>query len=114
MATNPVSSSRSWISPITAVCFVVLAVTGLIMFFHVRVPGFHVLHEMVGILFCVVGAWHLVLNWKALMKYCGSRAGIVALAATALVGALLLAGGVNHDQEEGRHGGQHGRGGPVE
>ncbi len=110
---NPTgNNSRSWVSPVTAACFLILASTGLFMLFHVRIPGFHVLHEMMGILFCVAGAYHLVLNWKALLKYCRSKTGIVSLTATALIGALLLISGANHEQEEGWHGGR-GPGGPA-
>ncbi len=103
------SKSRSWVSSVTAITFVALAITGTFMFFHVRIPGFHVLHEMMGILFCVVGIYHLILNWKVLSNYLRSRAGMTAVAITAVLCILLFVSGASHEEEEGMRGG---RGGP--
>ncbi len=102
------SKSRSWVSPVTAISFIVLAVTGMFMFFHVRIPGFHVLHEMMGILFCIVGIYHVILNWRVLLNYVRTRAGIAAVAITTILGILLFMGGADHEREEGMRGGPHG------
>jgi hypothetical protein len=98
---------RSWVSPITAGCFIALGISGLMMMFHMRIPGVHGLHEWMGILFCIVGILHLAINWRTLVSYLRTRKGAVAAAAIIILSAVMLMGG-----EEERHEGPHGRRGP--
>jgi len=104
------SHQRTWLSPLTGIGFLVVGLTGVLMFFHLRLPGMTLLHELGGLLFVLVGAWHLKLNWRALLAYCGQGAGRVALLIGAVLTVLLLALGLAHDREHGQRG-QHGSSG---
>ena len=99
------TSSRAWLSPLTGLAFLVIGVTGILMFFHVRLPGMTLLHELGGVLFVIVAALHLRLNWRPLLAHCRQRRGRIALGAGATLMALFLALGLGHEEEHRRHGG---------
>ncbi len=104
---------KTWVSPITALSFVLVAATGLLMLFHVRLPGLKGVHEWMGVVLCLAGLLHLVLNWRAFVCYFRRRSAIVALAAGLLVcaGALLFPGHEEgHRGEAGRRGHPAGQG----
>jgi hypothetical protein len=104
------SATRSCLSPATALCFVIVALTGVLMFFHVRLPAIRFLHELLSLVLVVVGTWHLVLNFRCLLNYLATRAARMTLGVGLLLCTLLLALGVFHDEHEGRGRGPHGRG----
>ncbi len=106
MQTTP--STRTWLSPLTGVAFLAIGSTGVLMFFHVRLPGTTFLHELGGLLFVVVAGLHLKLNWRPLLSYCRQRRGRIALWAGTTLTVLLLALGLGHDAGHGGHGGPHG------
>lgn len=97
---------RSWVSPITTGCFLALGITGLMMMSHVHMGGIRALHEGMGILFCIVGIFHLVINWRALLGYLRTRKGMIAAAAIIVLGAFMLFG--EGEKGEGPHGGHGG------
>lgn len=85
--TNP----RHWLSPLTAILFVAIASTGILMWVHLRVPGVKLLHEVAGLLFTTAGIAHVVLNWRALRGCFRWRTAWIALSAGILLCALLAA-----------------------
>jgi hypothetical protein len=99
MQSTDKTSQRSWLSPLTGLTFLAIGVTGILMFFHVRLPGTTQLHELGGLLFVVVGVWHLKLNWRAIVRYCSGRAGKLALVVGTLVLATFLGLGIGHGQQ---------------
>jgi hypothetical protein len=97
------TSSRPWLSPLTGLSFLVIGFTGILMFFHVRLPGMTLLHEFGGILFVIVAVLHLKLNWRPLLSYCKQRQGRIALYAGATIMALLLVLGLGHEDGHRQH-----------
>jgi hypothetical protein len=99
---------RSWVSPITALTFVVVAATGLLMLLHARLPGIKGLHEWMGVAFAVAGLLHLVLNWRPLLVCLRRRSAAVALGVVLVlcVAALLVPDGRDGpggDRRRGHH-----------
>ncbi|MCE5312590.1 MAG: DUF4405 domain-containing protein, partial [Nitrospiraceae bacterium] len=43
--------NRTWISPLTAITFVVITITGLLMTIHIKNGGIKTLHEWLGYAF---------------------------------------------------------------
>ncbi len=86
--------TRSWVSPITCVTFVVVATTGLLLAFHIGNISVRALHEWIGYLFMMAGMLHLLLNLKALAAHFRERSAILAsLAAIIISAAVFCAGG---------------------
>ena len=60
-------SLRSWVTLITTGSFLLLAITGLLMFFKVRDGLIVVSHEWLSPIFFVGASLHIWLNWKAIL-----------------------------------------------
>ena len=97
------SSRRVWLSPLTALTFAVIGLTGVLMFFDLRLPGTTQLHELAGLLFVVLGGFHLQMNWRAFMSYCARRPARVALCVGGALMAGLLILGVAHEDHHRKH-----------
>ncbi len=80
--------SREWATPLTAGAFIVLAVTGLLMFFHLDRGLNHLAHEWLGWLLVVGVACHVTANFLGLKKHISSRTGKAVVAA--FVAILVL------------------------
>ena len=93
---------RTWVSPFVAVSFIILSITGILMLLHVKNGGIVGLHEWIGVVFVVAGAFHLILNWSAFLSCFRSKQGAVAVIAALVISSLLLFGGMFGDK--GRHG----------
>jgi hypothetical protein len=57
---------RKYITPFISLLFVVLGITGLLMFFHLFDGYTEVAHELIGVGFVVAAFFHIILNWKGL------------------------------------------------
>jgi hypothetical protein len=102
------SATRHCLSSATALCFVVVALTGVLMFFHVRLPAIRLVHELLSLVLVVAGTWHLVLNFKCLLRYLETRAARMTLGIGLVLCTLLVVLGLSHPEHAGR--GPHGRG----
>ena len=62
-------SLRKWATPLTVATFLIMGVTGTLMFFHLETTLGKVIHEWAGwLMLAGVGA-HLVLNWRPFTTY---------------------------------------------
>jgi hypothetical protein len=73
------SSQRSWLSPLVAAAFVVISVTGVLLFYHVKSGAIKSLHEWFGWVFVAAGLLHVLLNFRPMLKHMAQRSGIAAL-----------------------------------
>ena len=80
---------KVWLSPLLGVLFMAVAVSGLLMFLHLEVPGFKAIHEWGGLIVMVLGILHLVINWKSFAGYFPRKTAVIGAAAGILV--LVLA-----------------------
>jgi len=97
---------RSWVTPITIGSFLLLGVTGVLMFLKVRGGLIVVAHEWLSPIFVIAAGLHLWLNWDP-VRACLSRArGIV------IVGlfAGLLAYAIAPHEEAAERAREHGHG----
>jgi len=100
---NPLLS-RTCLSPFVPVAFVVIAVPGLLLFFHVKNGPIMALHEWFGWLFVIAGAVHLLLNLRPLLAYLKQPAALISLGVGLALVAFLWFGGAAHEQEHHRRG----------
>lgn len=80
--------SRSWATPLTAGSFIVLAVTGLLMFFHLDRGLNHLAHEWIGWLLVVGVACHVAANFFGIKKHLAGNIGKAVVIAFMLILAL--------------------------
>jgi hypothetical protein len=81
---------RTWVSPVVALSFAAVGISGVLMLLEVRFTGMKTLHEWVGVTLVASGTVHLLLNWKALLGYLRNRSAIAALAAVAVLCLVLF------------------------
>ena len=80
--------SRSWATPLTAGSFIVLAVTGLLMFFHLDRGLNHLAHEWIGWLLVFGVACHVAANFLSFKKHLTGNIGKAVVIAFMLILAL--------------------------
>lgn len=96
---------RIWLSPLVAVTFAAVAVTGVMMLLHIRSGMIHAIHEWIGLLFAAVGVAHLVLNWRTFAAYLRSWTAVTAILIGVVLCLVLATMGSVHDGDSGdRHG----------
>lgn len=94
---------KTVISPFLLVVFAASAITGVLMFFHIKNGPIVVVHEWLGMAFALAGVLHLVLNFRQLTAYFKTRQSWVALGAALALVALFVAAGW-HGEGEGPRG----------
>jgi len=95
---------RTTVSPFTAIAFIILSVTGALLFFHVKNGSVVTLHEGFGWAFILSGCLHLLLNLKPLLAYMTRRSAILSVL---LALAFALALGLIGFHRKGGPGGMH-------
>lgn len=82
--------SRSFITPFITIIFFVIALSGLLMFFHIFDGYTEVVHEILGFFFIIFSVFHVILNWKALKIHFKKRVFIQATFVVAAISILLV------------------------
>lgn len=82
--------SRSFITPLITIIFLVVALSGLLMFFHIFDGYTEVVHEILGVIFVVFSVLHIILNWKALKIHFKKRVFILSTIVVAVISILLV------------------------
>ena len=82
--------SRSFITPLITIIFLVVALSGLLMFFHIFDGYTEVVHEILGLFFVVFSVLHVILNWKALKIHFKKRVFILSTTVVAVISILLV------------------------
>jgi hypothetical protein len=84
------------------VLFAAIAVTGVLMFYHVKNGSVVIIHEWLGMLFAAAGLVHVIINFRQLAAYFKTKQCVVAVAIALGLVALFAAAGPFHP--EGPHG----------
>ncbi len=96
------SIKREWITPITAGSFLLLAVTGVFMFFHAAPEMAKEMHEWLSWIFLAAIAFHAMANFSALKNYLFQRKGQALFGAFVLI-LLVSFAPFGGDEEGGEH-----------
>jgi len=86
---------QMWAGPLVIGSFAVMAVTGIMMFFHWNIGAVKLAHEWLGWLLVIGGIAHLLVNWRPFLGYFRRPTSVVIAASVALLGfaSLLPLGG---------------------
>ena len=89
---------KTVISPVLAVLYLAVSITGTLLFCHIDGRVLMSLHEWAGIFFVLTGSLHLCLNWKVFKVYLKRTKGIAAMggAVVACLFFILLDGFDDH------------------
>ena len=68
--------NREWVTPFTAGAFFLSAATGVLMFFHIDSEANKIVHEWLSWALVVGVVFHVVINFKILIKYLSTRRGL--------------------------------------
>ena len=91
--------SRDWATPLTIGAFILMACTGILMFFHLDTGLNKEVHEWLGWAMVTGVAFHVAVNWGPFKRYLGKPASL------AIIGVFVavLAGSffIKEDEKEG-------------
>jgi hypothetical protein len=87
--------SREWATPLTIGVFALMAVTGLLMFFHLDSSLQKAVHEWAGWVVVAAAAFHVVANWLGFKRYfkAGMGGAIIAVCALVIGASFVSLGG---------------------
>ncbi|WP_298612445.1 DUF4405 domain-containing protein [uncultured Thiothrix sp.] len=87
-----VNKLRPWATPLTIGAFILMAITGLLMYFHVQLGLAKAAHEWLSIVMVGAVGLHLVVNWKVFKRYFSQKLGlaIISLFAILTITALVI------------------------
>jgi hypothetical protein len=89
---------REWVTPIAAGAFLLSAVTGVLIFFHVDSGLNKVVHEWLSWVLLGAVALHVIANVSGFRRHLGARRGQVLMGLFALVLALSFIGAGDQDE----------------
>ena len=82
--------NRNYITPFISLVFLVVGLSGLLMFLHLFDGYTEVVHEYLGIFFVICAAFHIILNWKALRIHFKKGVFIPALLGVLVLSVILI------------------------
>lgn len=83
-------SNRNYITPFISIVFLIVGISGLLMFFHLLDGYTEVVHEILGVFFVICAIFHIILNWKALKIHFKKKVFLPALLAALTLSAVLV------------------------
>lgn len=82
--------NRNYVTPFISLVFLVVGISGLLMFFHLFDGYTGVVHEILGLLFVICAIFHIILNWKALKIHFKKSVFLPALLAVLTLAVVLI------------------------
>ena len=82
--------NRDYVTPFISLVFFIIALTGVLMFFHIFDGYTEVVHELLGVFFVILAVFHIILNWKALKKHFRKPVFLPAAFAVAVTSILIV------------------------
>ena len=83
---------REWVTPVVAGAFLLSAVTGVLLFFHVDSGLNKIVHEWLSWVLLAGVAMHVIVNFSGLKRHLGTRRGQAFIGLFALILGLSFAG----------------------
>lgn len=88
-------SIRDFATSFTTMMFLVIGISGVMMFFHFNDKYVKELHEILGLVFVGAAVLHIFSNWKAMKNYFSKKMFFSAVAVTILVSAGFVVNSLN-------------------
>jgi Domain of unknown function (DUF4405) len=94
---------KTYITAISAALFLVVAASGLAMFFHVGEDLVKEMHQWLALVFVTAIALHVYRNWGAMMTYVRRRTIVAPLALAAVAAAVFMVPAALSGRDDPRH-----------
>ena len=94
-------TTRAWSTPLIIACSLVVAISGILMFFHWAEGSVKSMHEWLGLLFVAAIVLHLLNHWRPFSRYFSDQQAIAVLAVVFSLAAGWLA--VGGDEGKGKN-----------
>ncbi|TXH68623.1 MAG: DUF4405 domain-containing protein [Thiothrix sp.] len=85
-----VNKLRPWATPLTIGAFILMAITGLLMYFHIQLGLAKAAHEWLSIVMVGAVGLHLVVNWKVFKRYFSQKLGLAIISVFAILTLTAL------------------------
>ncbi|KIM13149.1 MAG: hypothetical protein KU38_00310 [Sulfurovum sp. FS08-3] len=82
---------RDVATSLSAILFGVIAITGVMLFFHLFESHIKELHEVIGVVFVAAVLLHIVANWRAMRNYFAKKIFIIMGVGVVIVSSGLIA-----------------------
>ncbi|MCF8481369.1 MAG: DUF4405 domain-containing protein [Rhodospirillum sp.] len=92
---------RDVVTPVTAIIFLAIGVTGVMLFFHFGEAWVKEGHEWLGLVFVAAAAWHLFRHWRGFSGYFRRGLPRAVLALSLVVSAGVIALTAHGDDDNG-------------
>lgn len=79
----------------TTLMFLVISISGVMMFFHFFDMQVKQLHEILGLVFVGTGLFHVLVNWKSMKNYFSKKIFLMAVIATVIVTSGFVLNSLN-------------------
>lgn len=98
---------RRWATPLVIGSFILMSITGIMMFFHIEAGIIKAAHEWLSWAMVIAVAFHVLLHWKSFSRYFSQKVAVslIGLFAVITVAAMFINGG---DERHGPPGGRAG------
>ncbi|MDD5393827.1 MAG: DUF4405 domain-containing protein [Thiothrix sp.] len=96
---------RRWATPLTIGAFLLMAVTGVLMFFEIRLGLVKFAHEWLGWIMLLAVGLHAALHWKSFSRYFSQKSAVTIIAVFAVVTVAAMLIPSNEQGRSGRPGG---------
>ncbi|WP_263833359.1 DUF4405 domain-containing protein [Sulfurospirillum oryzae] len=81
---------RNILSALLCVVFVIVSITGIMMFFKIRPLSTETLHIWLGLAFVLASCLHLLKNWSAFLSYFKKRSTVLSMLFGVLITAVFI------------------------
>ena len=92
--------NRKIVTPIVTFIFLLIGVTGIMMFFHVFDGFIEVLHEIAGLAFVIFSILHVIVNWKSLKNLFKNKSFIITGVLTLIISTTIIFIAKGHNEHK--------------
>lgn len=89
---------REVATSLTTLVFLVIAISGVMMYFHFNTGVVKELHEILGLVFVVAALLHVIMNWKSMRNYFSKKIFISITLIVTIISILFVSQNLNKGQ----------------
>ena len=91
---------RGFVTPVLTLIFLVVALSGLLMFFHLLDGYTTAIHEIMGLAFVLFSILHLVINWRSTKSYFPKKIFLISAAVVLVLSVFLVVVDSTHNHHD--------------